>query len=54
MGAGLSDRIAGSIISVLPVSVLGSPQAERGSVRDGKNTILNENATPPAMLGRIE
>ena len=41
MGADLSDKTAGSIISVLLVSVSESPQAERGSIRNGNNPVLH-------------
>ena len=41
MGAGLSDKMAGSIIWVLLVSVSESPQAERGSIRNGNNSVLH-------------
>ena len=33
MGAGLSDKMAGTIIPVLPVCVSGVPQVERKSVQ---------------------
>ena len=52
MGTGLSDKTAGSIISVLLVSVSESPQDERGSIRNGNNPVLHRAGNRTTGAGK--